>query len=234
MKEKSEYEELNGQMNTIIKEAITRSKSNSHNPEIVYKDSEEGIELARYVIDGHNLYYDSKTGDAYLSKEELFEKGKNKMNAGVVYLHRPYADIMKMLLPYYEITCKHPLEEETPAFKLSYCGDEYDNPRNCEIANRFLPNRTKYDKQGNIMLTKIQKDWMSNTNLTIEDLLGEAYEATPAEETMLKEYYMEAGCLLKNVRAIAEDITRKNQNARRSGSRYQGNGPKTKGDDGRE
>lgn len=156
------------------------------------------------------------------------------MNAGVVYLHRPYADIMKMLLPYYEITCKHPLEEETPAFKLSYCSDEYDNPRNCEIANRFLPNRTKYDKQGNIMLAKIQKDWMSNTNLTIEDLLGEAYEATPAEETMLRETYMSASCLLKNVRAIAGDITRKNQNAISSGSGYQGRRPKTNDEDERE
>ena len=37
MGKESEYEKINGQMNTIIKEAITRSKSNGHNPEIVYK-----------------------------------------------------------------------------------------------------------------------------------------------------------------------------------------------------
>lgn len=233
MGKESEYKELNEQMYTIIKEAITRSKSNGHNPEIVYKDSEEGIELARYVIDGHNLYYDSKTGDAYLSKEELFERGQNKMNDGVVYLHRPYAYGTKELLPYYEITCKHPLKEKSRAFHLSCYSNEYKNPRYHEKVDRYLPNRTKRDKQGNITLLEVQKDWKSNTNLTIEDLLGEAYEATTSEKTMLKEYYMEASCLLKNVRAIAEDITRKNQNARRSGSGYQGRRPRTNDEDER-
>ena len=233
MGKESEYEKINRQMYTIIREAIVRQKSNGRNPEIVYKDSEEGIELARYVIDGYNLYYDIKTGEVYISKEELFERGQNKMNDGVVYLHRPYAYGTKELLPYYEITCKHPLKEKSLAFHLSCYSNEYKNPRYHERVDRVLPNRTKRDEQGNITLLEDQKDWKSNTNLTIEDLLGEAYEATTSEGTMLKEYYMEAGCLLKNVHAIAEYITRKNQNARRSGSIYQGNGPKTKDDDGR-
>ena len=79
MKEKSEYEELNEQMYTIIREAIVRQKSNGRNLEFVYEDSKKSIKPARYVIDGYNLYYDIKTGEAYVSKEELFEKGKDEI-----------------------------------------------------------------------------------------------------------------------------------------------------------
>lgn len=220
MKEKSEYEELNEQMYTIIREAIVRQKSNGRNLEFVYEDSKKSIKLARYVIDGYNLYYDIKTGEAYVSKEELFEKGKDEIKKGVVYLHRPYAHVIKELLPYYEITCLNPKENGYLLFYLSCHEKGSKNPKYYDKTDRYLPT------------FNIKQDWKSDTNLKMEDLLGAAYEATPSEKTMLREAYMNASCLLNNVGAISEDIIRKNKKTEKSHT-YQGNGPKTKGDDGR-
>ncbi|MBR0426707.1 MAG: hypothetical protein IJK18_00680 [Clostridia bacterium] len=196
MEGKSGYETYNEYIDAIIDEAYRQSKFNDENSEVAYVDEDDGTELLHCVVDGLHLYYDEKTKIVQISKEELYKKGENERFAGVVIMSRYNRNQC-------ELQCEDPSSPTDALLYMAYYSSEGKKYQG--LCRKWLP--TAEFGIGRAPKMQVVEDLGPN----MEDLLKEAFEATPPESKKYRDAYESAIDLVGSIREVAEKA-RKNNN----------------------
>ena len=196
MEGKSGYETYNEYIDAIIDEAYRQSKFKDVDAEVVYVNEDEEIELSHCVVDGLHLYYDEKTKSVQISKEELYNIGENKRFTGVVIMSRYNRNQC-------ELQCEDPSNPTYALFYMAYYGSKGKKYQG--LCDKWLP--TAEFEIGMAPKKQLVKDLGPN----MEDLLKEAFEATPPESKKYRDAYESAIDLVGSIREVAEKA-RKNNN----------------------